>query len=124
MKKKVKKILKKQLTGVSLFVVMLFLIVGLVVGFYLYNMSNEEGFTKIELNGSSVITLNVGDEYIEEGYTFVVDSQDYTDLVTVDSKLDTQKEGVYVITYTLNDNGHKIVLTRVINVLGGVSDGE
>ena len=124
MKKKVKKVLKKQLKGVSLFVVMLFLIIGLVVGFYLYNITKEDGVTKIELNGSSFITLNVGDEYVEEGYTFVVDGKDYTSVVTVDSLLDTSNQGVYVITYTLNQDGHNITLTRAINVLGGISDGK
>ena len=44
-RKKVNKILKKQLTGVSLFFAVLFLIIGIVIGFYLYNINNKEGFS-------------------------------------------------------------------------------
>jgi hypothetical protein len=123
-RKKVNKIIKKQLTGVSLFFAVLFLIIGIVIGFYLYNINNKEGFTKIELTGDGVITLNVGDTYNEEGFTMVIDDYDYADKVLVDGSVDTSKEGVYVITYTLNEDGHNVILTRVVNVMGGEADGE
>ena len=123
-RKKVNKIIKKQLTGVSLFFAVLFLIIGIVIGFYLYNINNKEGFTKIELTGDGVITLNVGDTYNEEGFTMVIDDYDYADKVLVNGSVDTSKEGVYVITYTLNEGGHNIILTRVVNVMGGEADGE
>ena len=123
-RKKVNKIIKKQLTGVSLFFAVLFLIMGIVIGFYLYNINNKEGFTKIELTGDGVITLNVGDTYNEEGFTMVIDDYDYADMVLVNGSVDSSKEGVYVITYTLNEDGHNIILTRVVNVMGGEADGK
>lgn len=123
-RKKVNKILKKQLTGVSLFFAVLFLIIGIAIGFYLYNINNKEGFTKIELTGDGVITLNVGDTYNEEGFTMVIDDYDYADKVLVNGSVDTSKQGVYVITYTLNKDGHNVVLTRVVNVMGGEADGK
>lgn len=123
-RKKVNKILKKQLTGVSLFFAVLFLIIGIVIGFYLYNINNKEGFSKIELNGNGIINLKVGDNYNEEGFTMVIDDYDYADKVLVNGSVDTSKEGVYVITYTLNEDGHNIILTRVVNVMGGEADGK
>ena len=123
-RKKVNKILKKQLTGVSLFFAVLFLIIGIVIGFYLYNINNKEGFSKIELNGNGIINLKVGDNYNEEGFTMVIDDYDYADMVLVNGSVDTSKEGVYVITYTLNEDGHNIILTRVVNVMGGEADGK
>ena len=123
-RKKVNKILKKQLTGVSLFFAVLFLIIGIVIGFYLYNINNKEGFSKIELNGNGIVNLKVGDNYNEEGFTMVIDDYDYADKVLVNGSVDTSKEGVYVITYTLNEDGHNIILTRVVNVMGGESDGK
>ena len=123
-RKKVNKILKKQLTGVSLFFAVLFLIVGIVIGFYLYNINNKEGFSKIELNGNGIVNLKVGDNYNEEGFTMVIDDYDYADMVLVNGSVDTSKEGVYVITYTLNEDGHNIILTRVVNVVGGEADGK
>ena len=123
-RKKVNKILKKQLTGVSLFFAVLFLIMGIVIGFYLYNINNKEGFSKIELNGNGIVNLKVGDNYNEEGFTMVIDDYDYADMVLVNGSVDTSKEGVYVITYTLNEDGHNIFLTRVVNVMGGEADGK
>jgi hypothetical protein len=123
-RKKVNKILKKQLTGVSLFFAVLFLIIGIVIGFYLYNINNKEGFSKIELNGNGIVNLKVGDKYNEEGFTMVIDNYDYADMVLVNGSVDTSKEGVYVITYTLNEDGHNIILTRVVNVVGGEADGK
>jgi hypothetical protein len=123
-RKKVNKIIKKQLTGVSLFFAVLFLIIGIVIGFYLYNINNKEGFSKIELNGNGIVNLKVGDKYNEEGFTMVIDDYDYADMVLVNGSVDTSKEGVYVITYTLNEDGHNIILTRVVNVMGGEADGE
>ena len=123
-RKKVNKILKKQLTGVSLFFAVLFLIIGIVIGFYLYNINNKEGFSKIELNGNGIINLKVGDNYNEEGFTMVIDDYDYADKVLVNGSVDTSNEGVYVITYTLNEDGHNIILTRVVNVVGGEGSGK
>lgn len=123
-RKKVNKILKKQLTGVSLFFAVLFLIIGIVIGFYLYNINNKEGFSKIELNGNGIVNLKVGDNYNEEGFTMVIDDYDYADMVLVNGSVDTSKEGVYVITYTLNEDGHNIILTRVVNVIGGEANGK
>ena len=123
-RKKDNKILKKQLTGVSLFFAVLFLIIGIAIGFYLYNINNKEGFSKIELNGNGIVNLKVGDNYNEEGFTMVIDDYDYADMVLVNGSVDTSKEGVYVITYTLNEDGHNIILTRVVNVMGGEADGK
>ena len=123
-RKKVNKIIKKQLTGVSLFFVVLFLIMGIVIGFYIYNINNKEGFSKIELNGNGIVNLKIGDNYNEEGFTMVIDDYDYADMVLVNGSVDTSKEGVYVITYTLNEDGHNIILTRVVNVMGGEADGK
>ena len=123
-RKKVNKIIKKQLTGVSLFFAVLFLIIGIVIGFYLYNINNKEGVSKIELNGNGIVNLKVGDNYNEEGFTMVIDDYDYADKVLVNGSVDTSKEGVYVITYTLNEDGHNIILTRVVNVVGGEADGK
>jgi hypothetical protein len=54
----------------------------------------------------------------------VIDDYDYADKVLVNGSVDTSKEGVYVITYTLNEDGHNIILTRVVNVIGGEANGK
>lgn len=124
MKKKVKKILKKHLKGTVLIFAIIFLIIGMISGFLVYSLTNKEGFTKIELNGEHRVDLNVGQIYQEAGFTFVIDDKNYNDDVKVEGNLDINKEGTYVLTYTLDKDGHNIILTRIVNVIGGVSDGK
>ena len=78
MKKNVKKIIKKHLTGVTLFFGILFLVIGIALGFIVFKALNKEGNTKIELNGETIVTLNVGDYYEELGVTYVIDDKDYS----------------------------------------------
>lgn len=124
MKKNVKKIIKKHLTGVTLFFGILFLVIGVVLGFIVFKALNKEGNTKIELNGETIVTLNVGDSYEELGVTYVIDDKDYSSEVVISGNVDTTVNGRYLLTYTLDKDEHVIVLTRVVNVIGGVSDGE
>lgn len=123
MKKKIKKIIKKQLTGITLIFAVIFLIVGLVSGFLVYSLTNKEGETKIELIGNNICDINLGEEYQEEGYKFIINGEDYSSDVKITNNVNNSEVGTYVITYTLKTGEHDIVLTRIINVLGGVSNG-
>ena len=87
-----------------------------------YLVLNQGASTTIELNGDEVINLNVGDEYDDLGATFIIDGVDYKNEVVITGDVDTSKEGIYVVTYTLKNNKADIVLKRLVNV-GGVSDG-
>ena len=124
MKKKVKKVLKKELKGVTLLLAVLFLSTGCVLGSLVYNFMFKEAETKIELVGQNVCDINIGEEYQEEGYTFIINGADYSKEVEVSSKVNNNVAGTYVITYTLDSDGHNVVLTRIVNVIGGVSDGK
>jgi hypothetical protein len=50
--------------------------------------------------------------------------EDYNEEVVVEGSVDTSKVGTYLINYYLNDDKFNITLTRVVNVLGGESNGE
>lgn len=123
MKKKVEKVVKKHLSKVAMFFVLLFLVVGVVLGFLGYNMLNGEGNTTIELKGEEVVVVSIGTTYKEEGFTFVIDDVDYSKEVIISGKVNTNEEGVYVITYSLSNDIHNISLTRVVKVVGGVANG-
>ncbi|MCY6354598.1 immunoglobulin-like domain-containing protein [Clostridium sp. ZS2-4] len=64
----------------------------------------------ITLNGDTEITLNLGDKYEELGAVAVDDVDgDITDKIEIrvngkDEKVNTDKEGTYVITYNVSDN--------------------
>lgn len=123
MEKKVKNVIKKQITGITLVFAVVFLVVGAVAGFIVYSSLNPEKETLIKLNGEAIINLNLGDEYNEEKCTFILDGVDYSNQVAITGKVDKTKPGTYYITYTLDKDGHNIELIRVINVIGGDSNG-
>lgn len=102
----------------------LFLIVGVIVGIIVYKTLNKPGETKIELDGENIIYIDKGESYNEDGYTFIINGRDYTEDVVVTSDLDKDTIGKYTITYKLEKDGNLVILTRVINVIGGVTDGQ
>ena len=123
-KKNIKKEIKKHLTGITLFFAVLFLVIGAVLGFVGYSLLNSgSDETLIELNGDEVINLEVGSKYKELGATFIIDGVDYENDVVIEGTVNTNKEGIYSVTYTLNNDCYQVVLKRIVNV-GGVSNGE
>ena len=78
MKKKVKKLIKKQLTGVTLVFGIIFLIIGVIAGYIANSMLNKEGETIVKLIGDDIVRLEIGDTYTESGFTFIIDDLDYT----------------------------------------------
>ena len=78
------------------------------------------GATSIYLSGEMTMYLRVGDEYKEPGYT-VIDSIDsnLTDKVIVKNDVDTNKEGIYRITYMVtNSTGVSTQVSRTVIVMG------
>lgn len=125
MKKEVEKILKKHITGVSLFFAIVFLVIGMIGGYILYDMTTNEEIeeTKIELLGDEIVNINLNETYTELGYTFIINGINYNDVVIVDGTVDSSKTGTYLINYYLNDDNYHITLTRIVNVLGGDLNG-
>ena len=73
----------------------------------------------IKLNGNSVITLKVNEEYKEEGAT-AKDKKDgdLTDKIKITGKVDTKKVGTYYITYTVEDAAKNVTtIKRTIKVV-------
>ena len=76
----------------------------------------------ITLNGENEITINRGEEYIEQGVKSLKDNTDGKmdiNSVTIDSsKVDTSKNGTYEVTYTAMDSlKNKTTITRKVNVV-------
>lgn len=102
----------------------IFLIIGAIAGFVVNSLVNKEGETVVELKGDSIVSLNVGANYTEAGFTFIINDVDYSTNVEVLGTVDVNEEGTYVLKYVLEQDGHNIELTRIVTVVGGVSDGE
>ena len=126
MAKSIEKQLKKHLKGATLFFAILFLVIGCAIGYFAYNIlnNNQDKETKIELIGEDTLKINLGDEYKELGCKFIIDDVDYTELVKIEGKVNENKAGVYIITYSLNEGNYNVELSRVVYVLGGEANGE
>ena len=82
----------------------------------LENLENE--VLSLELKGDSMMVLEVGEEYLEPGYTATdtIDG-DITHKVTVKGKVNTSVSGSYTITYEIeNSSGNKVIKKRIITV--------
>ena len=90
---------------ISLVVIVLILIFSAFFLFFKNDNTNSivtENELQIVLFGSSKMTLEVGEEYIEPGY-YAIDNlgQLKTDLIVVENNLDINKPGTYVIKYQI-----------------------
>lgn len=79
---------------------------------------------EIKLNGKEKITLNIGDEYKEEGVKSVTDASDgkiNIDTVTIKGTVDTKKVGTYEIKYVAFDSlNNKSTVTRTVEVVNSL----
>lgn len=91
------------------------LIITTALIFFKINISRLEFY----LNGADEITLDVGNEYNERGFTAKIGDKDIKDKVIIKSNLDTNKVGNYTIDYKLNIKylSFKKTLKRKINVI-------
>ncbi len=73
---------------------------------------------KIKLKGSSVVYLKVGEKYSESGYTATDNCLgDVTNRVKISGNVDSNKEGKYIIKYTVVDDlKNKTEVTRTVYV--------
>ena len=72
----------------------------------------------LTLHGSDNITLEVGSEWVEPGYTATDDTDgNITSNVIVSGTVDTNTPGTYTITYTVSDAaGNQATQTRTITI--------
>lgn len=80
---------------------------------------------EIKLNGSSSITINIGDNFTDPGAT-ATDKKDgdLTSKIVVTGKVDTSKAGTYKITYTVEDSAkNKASVTRTVVVKASGNSG-
>ena len=100
--------------------IILFLIIIIVFIVYMFlnkNTNNNklvENESYFKIFGSEELTLQVGDNYIEPGYYAIgINGENLTDSIDVLGNVDTNKAGVYTITYIFQGE----TKTRTITVL-------
>ncbi len=123
MKRKLKKTIKKTPKSI-LICFILFLVLGFLIGYVSILVLSKND--KFEINGEKTITLNLNQEYKEEGAKAIAFGLDITDKIEIDSNLDTTKEGEYIIIYTVKSSFKykDIKRVRYVNVVNGGENNE
>ena len=82
------------------------------------NNQNENKSLEISLNGEKVITLSLGEEYVEPGFIALSPKEEnINSKVLVSGEVDTTKPGEYTLTYSVEYNDEKKEVIRTIVVL-------
>ena len=81
----------------------------------------------IKLNGSDVVTVDLGSKYKEPGVKSVVDNtdgkMDIKDVIIDSKKIDTEKIGTYKVTYTATDGlKNKTTVERTVEVVSKIKN--
>lgn len=76
-------------------------------------------FPTIELVGEDVVVVDKGTEYVEPGYVSIMNGEDVSSGVTIQSNVDTEVSGVYYVNYTTieNEDGFGSSTSRKVIVL-------
>lgn len=115
--------LKKQskVHPVALIIVVGVLICGLFAGWFSVKYLTKND--KFEIVGQQNITLNLGEEYIDEGAIAVSFGKDVSTKIKMENNIDKTKVGRYYIKYTVDDLRYKnVVRYRYIIYLDEVAD--
>ena len=83
-----------------------------------------EGMTRITyypqltLEGETYMVLDKGSQYVEPGYSALLNGEDVTENVEVEDNIDTTTSGVYSVTYSIvNADGFASTTSRTVVVL-------
>ena len=75
-------------------------------------------YPELTLEGDETVYLDKGSEYVEPGYTALLNGEDVSDQVIVSGTVDGSTSGIYTITYTIyNEDGFSSSATRTVIVL-------
>ena len=80
-------------------------------------------YPSVSLEGDTYVAMNMGDTYVEPGFSATNGGADVSDLVQIVSTLDPTTPGIYKITYSVvNDEGNKASATRYVVVNDPAAD--
>ncbi|MEG1705291.1 MAG: polysaccharide deacetylase family protein [Clostridia bacterium] len=73
---------------------------------------------ELKLVGSNIVNIQLGVNYAEQGATAYDDKDgNLTSKIIITGKVNTQKEGQYILTYTVTDNSlNTATITRIVNI--------
>lgn len=122
-KNKIKKTFKK-LPKSILICLIVFFIIGIPIGYFSLNAISKND--KFEIIGEKSITLNINEEYEEQGATAIQFGKNIDGNIVIESNVDTTTEGEYMVVYTVNSSFKykNIKRVRYITVMNGSDNHE
>lgn len=97
-----------------------FIILGLSIFAYIY-FNGISSYLKLELNGDSVITINLSDEYVDKGIKAIYNEKEVVARVFTAGNVDTNKVGEYEITYDVRYKNIDKKITRNVKVVDTIA---
>ncbi len=97
-----------------------FIILGLSVFGYIY-FNGISSYLRLELNGDSVITINLSDEYVDKGIKTIYNEKEVDARVFTAGNVDTNKVGEYKITYDVRYKNIDKKITRNVKVVDTIA---
>ena len=97
-----------------------FIILGLSVFGYIY-FNGISSYLRLELNGDSVITINLSDEYVDKGIKTIYNEKEVDARVFTAGNVDTNKVGEYEITYDVRYKNIDKKITRNVKVVDTIA---
>ena len=80
-------------------------------------------YAKLSLEGDKTLYVDKGSEFVDPGYSAIMEGEDVTDMVEVSSNVNTAKSGVYSISYSIvNNDGFYSTASRTVIVRLAVAD--
>lgn len=74
-------------------------------------------YAKLTLEGDKTLKVDKGTEFVDPGYSAIMEGEDVTDMVEVFSNVNTEKSGVYNISYAIvNKDGFYSTANRTVIV--------
>ncbi len=107
------------------FLLMLLVIIVLFIWGISSSFALDTSLVTFELNGEDIITINVGDTYVEQGAKLFVNGEDRTkDMIIDTTDVDINTPGTYYVIYKYiidNENNLFEFVTREVNVIDNES---
>ena len=116
MKKKRKLNKKNLIIIICLFLVLVSICVGIYF-FYDKVYLNKVNDISLELNGKDTITINLLDEYYEQGAKASFRDEDISNLIDIETNLDNTKVGTFEVKYKVNYQDKQKEIIRNIKVV-------
>ena len=111
---------KLRVKNLIIIIIIILVLISLGIGGYFYYDKvylDKVNDINLSLNGNDTITINLLDEYYEQGATAKFRDENISNLIEIENNLDNTKVGTHEIIYKINYKDKEKQIKRLINVV-------